>query len=203
MFKVPTDNDTVQTGNNTDLNKAMGHRAVTMLRVRRWDTLSRDRMGHKEVTDPKEDIIMEGMHLGMDRRDSIWMIGGVGVRGLWRLCWLVWRVVVVWMLVCCSRCSRLWGLGGEWVKQGGKDIKWRGQLERAEEGKRNCWEEIQHHISRVKDDGRGCTYRLDSEQLGVPARWLAGWLDRHGTALGMSIGLLYELVMHTYFSCTA
>jgi hypothetical protein len=39
----------------------------------------------------------------MDRREDIMMIDGEGVRGLWRQCWLVWRVVVVWMLVCCFK----------------------------------------------------------------------------------------------------
>ena len=38
-----------------------------------------------------------------DRREDIMMIDGEGVQGLWRQCWLVWPVVVVWMLVCCFK----------------------------------------------------------------------------------------------------
>jgi hypothetical protein len=29
------------------------------------------------------------------------------MRGLWRLCWLVWLVAVVWMPVCCFEHARL------------------------------------------------------------------------------------------------
>jgi len=54
-------------------------------------------MGHRE------DIIMGDMRRVMDHRDSIWMIDGEGAVGLRRRCWLVWRVVVVWMLACCFK----------------------------------------------------------------------------------------------------
>ena len=39
----------------------------------------------------------------MGLREGIMTIGGgwEGMRGLWRPCWRVWRVVVVWMLVLC------------------------------------------------------------------------------------------------------
>jgi len=43
-------------------------------------------------------------------------VGRLG--GLWGRCWRVWRVVVVWMLVCCFRPSVSWRDGEE--KIGGK-----------------------------------------------------------------------------------
>ena len=49
---------------------------------------------------------------GMGPKDSILMIDGEGeVVGLWGLCWLVWLVAVVWMLVCSSRVRYGWGDG--------------------------------------------------------------------------------------------
>jgi len=82
-----------------------------MPRGRRWgmrlreDTGDRERMDRREGMGHRVVIIMGGMHRVMDHRDSIWMIGGVGLVGLWRRCWRVWRVVVVWMLVYCFRCG--------------------------------------------------------------------------------------------------
>lgn len=45
---------------------------------------------------------------GTGRREAIMMTGGVDQVGLWRRCWLVWRVVVVWMLVCCFKGLENW-----------------------------------------------------------------------------------------------
>ncbi len=55
--------------------------------------------------DRREGITMAVMRRGMDPKDSTWIIGEEEAAS-WRLCWRVWRVVVVWMLVCCSR--RAW-----------------------------------------------------------------------------------------------
>lgn len=98
----------------------------------------------KEVMDHREDIIMGDMRRGMDRRDSIWMIDGEAVVGLRRHCWLVWRVVVVWMLVCCFKLEER----GDCVT--GKAV---GDME----GKGNT--------------GRRCTYRMVPEAYGLLAGW--------------------------------
>jgi hypothetical protein len=64
----------------------------------------------------------------MDRRGVIMMIGGVEVdRGLWRLVWRLWRVVVVW-IVCCSRGAQLddgarWGQKVGWEDGLGNMVK--------------------------------------------------------------------------------
>ena len=59
---------------------------------------------------------MEGdMGMGVGHRDNMWDSSG-RVRGLRRRCWRVWRVVVVWMLVCCFKR----GMGREgigWVRK--------------------------------------------------------------------------------------
>jgi len=98
--KALTDNN-MDHSKGTDRNKAMDHKEDITSPILRWDTHSRGHMDRRVVTVPKEDIITVDMRRGMDLKDSTWMIGGVGVRGSWRRCWLVWRVVVVWMLVCC------------------------------------------------------------------------------------------------------
>jgi hypothetical protein len=58
----------------------------------------------------REGISSRGMARGiilsrrlMGSREVITIIGGVGVAGLWRRCWRVWRVVAVWMLACCFK----------------------------------------------------------------------------------------------------
>jgi hypothetical protein len=69
--------------------------------------------------DPKVDIHLRqqgitgmGINLAMDRKDSIWM-GGIGGRhlGVWRGCWQVWRVVVVWICYFSDFKKVDWGLG--------------------------------------------------------------------------------------------
>jgi len=45
-------------------------------------------MDRRVGMDPKEDIIMGVMPRGMDRRDSIWIIGGEETAS-WKLCWRV------------------------------------------------------------------------------------------------------------------
>jgi hypothetical protein len=56
-----------------------------------------------------KDLVMgQGMGDMGDHRGSMLMIGGeAGQMGLWVRYLLVWLVVVVWMLVCCFRCSLL------------------------------------------------------------------------------------------------
>jgi len=60
-------------------------------------------MCHKADMD-RVDTDREVMVVDTDNRGVI-MIKGEGVAGtaVWVLCWVFWRLVVVWMLVCCSR----------------------------------------------------------------------------------------------------
>jgi hypothetical protein len=57
-------------------------------------------MVDKEGMGRRVGIIMGGMRRAMGRRGNMWMIGGEGAVALWRQCWRVWPVVVVWMRVC-------------------------------------------------------------------------------------------------------
>lgn len=57
-----------------------------MLPIRRWGIRNKDLMVGKEGMDRRADIIMEGMRRDMGPRDSIWMIGGVALVGLWKRC---------------------------------------------------------------------------------------------------------------------
>jgi hypothetical protein len=83
-----------------------------MLPDHRWDinNSNRYRMDiHRKVMVPREDIMARRGCMD-SLRDSIWIIGGEGIWGLRRLCVRVWRVVVVWMLVCCFRAVQIiWG----------------------------------------------------------------------------------------------
>jgi hypothetical protein len=91
--------------------------------IHREDTMRRDHRhisSHLEdIMDLKEDISSRVMDLDIirnkDRTDlrAATMVGVVDQVGLWRRCWLVWRVVVVWMLVCSFK--RLYRRGaGPW-----------------------------------------------------------------------------------------
>jgi len=76
-------------------------------------------MGHKE------DIMGRRGCMG-SRRGSIWMIGGEGMWGLQRRCVRVWRVVVVWMLVCYFKAVRERMGFGAWM---GKERSYEGRFE--------------------------------------------------------------------------
>ena len=85
--------------------------------------------------------------VGMDKEGIMGIRGAGAGMGLWRRCWRVWRVVVVWMLVCFSRCwiggvlgrpedrrgmerGKILHFGG----QGGNKGMWEGEYERMDVG---------------------------------------------------------------------
>jgi len=77
----------------------MGLREATISRARRW-RISRGDILEAGIRRSKGGI--------MAREEGI--AACQEMRGLWRLCWLVWLVAVAWMPVCCfenTRGSRL------------------------------------------------------------------------------------------------
>jgi len=67
----------------------------------RADMVSRDMVREDITGKDSQDIIRSRDRMG--RQGVIMMIDGVDQMGSWRRCWRVWRVVVVWMLVCCFK----------------------------------------------------------------------------------------------------
>ena len=110
-----------------------------------------------------------------DPRAVIMITDRAGARGSWRLCWRVWHVVVVWMLVCCSRVFDVYsGIGYESLGEGKVE-------DRGSKSRRNEMNIREMGLRPTYIPGRDrLAYIWRSGQLAGPVYSLEAWqsLDR-------------------------